>query len=113
MSVKKVINPTVTVELGGSEYSLSLNFNALATLEELFGESALDGQMFTAVKLKQAKYLRGIVFACLQENHSEVTLEQVGNLLSIGNISSVMEKVAEVITTSMGQSEGKGEKGKP
>jgi hypothetical protein len=105
MSVKNVIKPRVKITLDKDRY-LSLDFNALALMEEVLGESALDGSIFTPEKLRKAKYLRAILYAMLKSEDNDVSLEQVGKLMSYSNLTVIMEAVAKVLTDAFGSSEG-------
>lgn len=98
--VKNKIKPVTKIKLD-KERSLALDFNALAAMEEVLGESALDGSIFKEEKLRQAKYIRAILYGLLKAEDESITLEQVGGLISMTNIEEIMTAVAEVLTGSM------------
>lgn len=75
------IKGQVQIEHGGEEYTLAIDFNALADFEDEAGiENALELlQNPSALGVKKTRLL----FWCgLRENHPELTVQDAGRLLS-------------------------------
>lgn len=109
MSLKNKVRPSVNIELDKTR-KMVMDFNALAEMEDVLGESALDGSIFTQEKLSKAKYLRAILYGCLKSEDESMTLEQAGQLLTIANLQDVVTAISKLMNMSVGVEEG--EKGK-
>lgn len=88
--ISNALTPTVPLQLD-RERHMRLDFNALATIEEVLGESALDGSVFKPENLSLARYLRAILYATLKHEDPNLTLEEVGAMLSLSNVETFSE----------------------
>jgi len=87
MSKKSVANttadptlPKVKVTLGGADYFLCYDFNALAVAESLTGINMLQAMSFEGVG---AVKLRALLFAALLKLQPDMTLEKAGSLMPL------------------------------
>jgi len=89
---------TREVELAdGKVYKLSpLNLNVMAKLEDSF-ECGLD-KLMQEFEKKQASSFRKMLFILLQDNHPEITLEDVGKLVPMSKFAEISKIISEVMT---------------
>lgn len=85
--------PKITITLD-RERELRLDFNAMSEFENVTGLS-----LFTiGEKMREARNLRAFLYATLKAAKNELTLEEVGSLMTMQNfkdIESVMNKLME------------------
>jgi hypothetical protein len=74
--------PTAKIEIDGKEYTLMLDLNALIAFEEATGKSA----EFLDAKKISLKDMRALYWAALVGSHPEITQEDVGRLIHLGNM---------------------------
>ena len=83
--------------LDGKTYKLSpLNLNTLAALEESF-DCSLD-KLMDKFEKKQSSAFRLLLFTLLRQNHPELTLERVGEIVPIERLAELSELIASVMT---------------
>lgn len=83
------INPCVPIELDKPR-NLLLNLNAMAAFEEATGKN-----MLKAMGNLSASDFRALLWACLKQEDKELTLEQAGELIDIGNMEYLVNKLSE------------------
>ena len=97
MATKKVTgkelkgdNAKNKIMLDGMEYDITLDLNAFAELEEIYGDvtEALD-------KLKKGSFkaIRAILFAILKSQNDKLTLVKVGKMINMSNIVEITNKL--------------------
>lgn len=100
MSQKKLVKkPKVyTVMLGdGKEYKLpTLTLNVMADLEEEF-DLGLE-EISTMLQTRQASSLRRALYVLLHRGYSDITKDEVGELVDAKNLESVARAVAEALS---------------
>ena len=85
------------IVLDGKTYKLSpLNLNTMAELEKAF-DCSLD-KLMDKFGDKQASAFRLLLFTLLRENHPELTLERVGEIVPIERLAELSELIASVMT---------------
>jgi predicted O-methyltransferase YrrM len=84
------------MELGGKEYCLRFDFNALAEIEELTGKSIMGGGGF---KPETVEDIRAFIFACMKAGGFTGTLEDVGDMLSLGDMEYVASTIASIVNS--------------
>lgn len=92
------------VELGGAKFTLRYDFNALAELEGILGES-VTYVMAGADKRIGLRFIRAAVYAGLlydRKLSKGMTLEKIGHLLSPDNLAEVGEQVCRGIGAAFG-----------
>lgn len=94
--------PSVKVELD-KERHLRLDFNALIAAEEATGKTFMEMQENVGIR-----DLRAILWAGFLHEDPDLTEEQVGAMVHVGNLSRIFEVVQEAIASSF--PEGDGEK---
>lgn len=78
---------------------LRLDLNAMVIYEELTGRSLFDGS-FSGANLS-AKDMRSMLFACLLHDDPTLTLEVVGSLISVDNMTDVASKLNETFEVAI------------
>ena len=86
------------IELGGEEYSLCFDFNALALAEEIAAKPVVEMSMGAGVSA-----LRVLLFAGLQRYHKKTakTVQHVGRLMDGSDFESMWETVGNALEMSM------------
>lgn len=81
MKARDLKNILVPLKLGGKEYKIAFDFNALCELEEVYGDydQAMKaiGQGKTSLKL-----IRALVYSAIKPRHEKVTLLGIGEALT-------------------------------
>lgn len=102
--VKIKTNPGVKVTLD-KERTLLLNLNAMVSFEEVTGVSLMKGT-FKSSNMTP-KDLRAMLWACLVHEDDTLTLEQVGSLVTVGNLMEITAKLNEAFEVAMPEKGGK------
>lgn len=82
--LRKSKNNKITLE--GQEYDITLDLNAFAELEEIYGDvtEALDG-----LEKGSFKAIRAILYAILKSQNEKLTLVKVGKMINMSNIVEI------------------------
>lgn len=88
-----------TIKLGEKEYELSpLNLNIMTYIEEDLGCSIeAIGKLLETEGTKKATVLRQLIFALLKDNYPELTISEMGKLISLTNFEEVTNKIREAL----------------
>jgi len=99
-----VANPQrgeVSLEIGGREYVLALDLNAMCELEELLStpEKPVSFQdVARGMMGSRMTYVRAFFWACLRRHHKEITVSGVSDLMSAaGGLAPFLEKVSALL----------------
>lgn len=94
--LRKTKNNKITLE--GQEYDITLDLNAFAELEEIYGDvtEALDG-----LEKGSFKAIRAILYAILKSQNEELTLLKVGKMINMSNIVEITNKLNETAENSL------------
>lgn len=84
----------VKIELDGKELTLEFNLNAFAEIESEYG--TID-ELMGKLAEGRATTLRAVLWAGLISNHPELTLKQVGQMISLADIPTLSEKLNQAI----------------
>ncbi|MGF9978674.1 hypothetical protein [Viridibacillus arvi] len=96
------VNEPKKVELAdGKEYEIKFDLNSLCSLQEKFGDDALTA--LSNIDGSDFKLIRTILFCVLE--HEDLTEKEVGSLIDMTNISSVVEALSQAMENSMPESE--------
>lgn len=95
-------NTFVSMTLGGKEYKMGFDFNALAELEEKLGRSMLEPG---AMNFQSVKEIRYFVWASLLKDSPGITVEEAGALITPSNMADVMAKLNEAQGISLPDAE--------
>lgn len=83
------------------ERELRLDLNAMAEFEEITGNS-----LFTiGDKLTEARNVRALLFVALKSAKNEITIDEIGALITIANFGYVSEVISKLLTASYGKSD--------
>ena len=102
------LNKGKTLEIDGKEYEFVLNLNALINFEEKTGRSLMDIDEDDKFGLAD---IRGLLWAGLNVNY-DMSIDDVGKLINIKNISEISNKIMEVYEDSMPEGDDKEVKNK-
>lgn len=100
MNLSEIKSKTVPITLqDGKERHLRFTLNALALLEEKYG--SVDRAFEEVQKSQSVIGLRYLLWAGLSWEDEELTEHDVGNLIDIGYMSEMMEKLGIALDDSM------------
>jgi hypothetical protein len=102
--------PKVAITIGGKEYFLAWDFNALAKGDELLGENLLLSLDFEKIS---AKRLRTLFYLALLKFQPDMTEERAGELGGQANATQIMRAIVSAYRGSHSEPEAEpaGEKG--
>ena len=105
-NVKSVLNKGVMIELGDTEYVLKYDLNAFAEIEDSHGSI---NDVLQKMERGSAKAIRALIWAGLLSNEEYPTEKEVGQLISLSDMTTLSTKIQEAIIASMpeGKEEGK------
>ena len=89
-----------TVKLAdGKEYKLPpIDLTTLANIEKTMGFGL--GRLQPNLESETMTTMRVLLFALLKEEHPELTLEGVGHLITLKEISSISSTISEIMAIS-------------
>jgi hypothetical protein len=89
--------PTVTVRLGGKDYTLGFTIGAMRRAKEL-GVSQVDLSDGSALMLAMPQY----VWACMtKEDRASLSPDEIDELVNPSNISNISEAIGELFKASL------------
>ncbi len=95
--------PEVKITLD-RERTIRFDLNAMASFEEATGKNILNGT-FSGSGMS-ARDIRAMLWACLLHEDSTLTLEQVGALITVENMTDVAARLTEAFEVSMPERKG-------
>lgn len=81
MKARDLKNVTVPITLGNNTYKMAFDFNALAELEEVYGDIERAMRAIQTGK-GRLKAIRALVYSGIKPRHQYITLIKVGELLT-------------------------------
>ena len=109
MALRDIREITVPIELDRPR-SLKFDLNAFAELEEKFG--SMDAA-FQAMQKGSMKAARTLLWAGLLHEDETLTEKRVGSMVTLANMSGVMDKITNALTEAMPDAESASEGGEP
>lgn len=97
MPLENIKHKKVYIELD-KQREIKFNMNALATLEQSYGSFK---KAMEALQDSSIVAMRALLQAGLRHEDKSLTLEQVGDLVDMGNIGNVTEKIMEAFKVSL------------
>ena len=89
----------VDIELGGTNYRLQFDFNAICELEDYFDRPAQ--QVFDESKGIGMREIRGTLWVGLQRHHKGVTVDEVGEWLGDAVNNGQFEQLANTLGSAI------------
>jgi hypothetical protein len=89
--------PKVSITVGGKVYFLAFDFNSIAKAEELTGLNLLKSLDFTDLSITT---YRALLFSALLKGNPDITLEEVGDMITVKNMTEVTLALVEAWTGS-------------
>jgi len=99
MNVLAQEKPKTVTLADGNIYTLPpIDMTTLANVEKAMGFGL--GRFSLKMETEPMTTMRGLVYALLKENHPELTLEGVGRLITMREITSLSATISEVMAIS-------------
>ena len=95
---------SLTIKLAdGNEYELRFTLNAMAELEERYGDV---DKAFNAMDKGSFKAIRCVLWAGLQDKHPELTEQMVGSLIDMASMHEMMGQLNAGLSQDLPDIEG-------
>lgn len=89
----------VLILADGQEYKLPpITLTTLANIEKTMGFGL--GTLASRLESETMTTIRALIYALLKENHPHLTLEGVGNLITLKEIRSISETISTIMVIS-------------
>ena len=99
----KDLKPQVTIiELKGKKYTMNFDLNAMAELEDIFGNLRI---AIAELKQKKLKAVRSFLYAVLKSSDEELTEFEVGKLIDMNNFSTIEKAITNLINNAFEEDE--------
>jgi hypothetical protein len=105
----KKTNPT-TFDLGGITYKMSMDFNVMTELEEVYGDI---NKAFEDLQAMKIKAIRAVIYAIVKVEDETKTLKEVGAMLDINFMEEFAKKMGLVMADAMPEKEDEDEDDEP
>jgi len=98
IKAKDLKNKGVKFKLGNKEYELKLDMNAFCILEEVYED--LD-KAFDDLQNKKIKAIRALIYSAVKVENEDVTLKEVGSMLTLDDMERLGEAINKALDISM------------
>ncbi len=88
----------VTIKLGGKERKLYFDLGIMSDYEDLTGDNALQGNIFEDITSK--KLIR-MLYVVLKVEDPNITIDEIGKMITGHNIKDILEKVIEAFSAGL------------
>jgi len=90
-----------TIKLAdGKDYKLPpIDMTTLANLEKTMGFGL--GRLASKMESETMTTMRSLIYALLKEEQPELTIDQVGHLITLKEISSISETITEIMAVAV------------
>lgn len=95
----------VKLTLGGVEYTLTYDFDAIAEAEEILDRPLITGLRGRDITTPKVSLVRAMFFATAHATHPELTLEQAKALITRANLVEVWTRVLQAWTEAQPDAE--------
>ena len=89
---------SIKINLGGKERELKFDLGVMSDYEDLTGDNALMDDVFK--KITSKKLIR-MLFVVLKVNEPEITIDEIGKMITGHNIKEVLPKVIEAFNLGL------------
>ena len=98
MKARDLKNKGIKFKLGDKEYELKLDMNVFCNLEEVYDE--LD-KAFEDLQNKKIKAIRALIYSVVKVENEDITLKEVGSMLTLDDMERLGETISEALDISM------------
>ena len=93
---------SVTIKLGGKERKLYFDLGIMSEYEDLTGDNALQDDIFNEITSK--KLIR-MLFVVLKIDDPEITIDEIGKMVTGHNIKDILPKLIEAFNAGLPESD--------
>ena len=114
MNKQQALMGKIEVSLGGQQVALAMDTNCLAELEEATGENPFTQEFWNKFVLNLGpKKMRLLFWAMTRSYNPELTVADIGRLLSVENQDALLAMVGRAQEASMGNENTKKNSSRP
>ena len=101
MKASELKNKGVKFQLKGKEYELKFDMNTFCELEEVYGDI---NQAFEDLQNRKIKAIRALIYSAIKVENENVTLKEVGQMLTLNDMEKLGTAINEALQVSMPES---------
>ena len=98
MKASELKNKGVKFQLKGKEYELKFDMNTFCELEEVYGDI---NQAFEDLQNRKIKAIRALIYSAIKVENENVTLKEVGQMLTLSDMEKLGTAINEALQVSM------------
>jgi hypothetical protein len=98
MKAAELKNKGIPFHLGDREYELKFDMNTFCELEEVYGDIH---KAFEDLQNMKIKAIRALIYAAVKVENENVTLRDVGSMLSIKDMEALGETINQALSKAM------------
>jgi len=91
-------NKGVKFKLKGKEYELKFDMNSFCELEEVYGDI---NKAFEDLQNRKVKAIRALIYSAVKVEDENVTLKEVGSMLTLDDMEKLGTVINQALDTSM------------
>ena len=98
MKASELKNKGIKFKLNNREYDLKFDMNTFCELEEVYGDI---NQAFEDLQNRKVKAIRALIFSAIKAEDENVTLKEVGRMLTLSDMERLGTVINEALNVSM------------
>ncbi len=98
-----MIDESIKIKIEGKEYVILFSLNAMILFEEITGINMLNENIMQSL---DTKGLRAFLYCSLSDNHPELSIEDVGKMIHLGNAAEISKTLIMAFSKAMPKSNG-------
>jgi hypothetical protein len=98
MKAVEIKNRGVKFSLNGSEYELKFDMNTFCELEDVYGDI---NKAFEDLQNRKIKAIRALIYSAVKAENENVTLKEVGQMLTLQDMERLGTAINEALQVSM------------
>lgn len=98
MRASELKNKGVKFNLEGKEYELKFDMNTFCELEDVYGDI---NKAFEDLQSRKIKAIRALIYSAVKSENENVTLKEVGQMLTLQDMEKLGTAINEALQVSM------------
>ena len=98
MKARELKSKGFKFQLKGAEYELKFDMNTFCELEDVYGDI---NQAFEDLQNRKVKAIRSLIYSAVKTENENVTLKEVGQMLTLQDMEKLGTAINEALKVSM------------